>query len=250
MPKSIPVPVRQKLWERACRGEAVRSLAESFGLAPRTIRHLLKRFRDRGDGSLPPSYRTPQPPDHAHPEAVRQAVLAMRRDHPSWGAELIRVMLGESQPQVAWPTAPTICRWLRAANLARASAGRKPGSSTARADRPHQTWQIDASEHIPLADKSEACWLRILDEATGAVLRTEVFPPGLLDPGRPPRHSGRPEADVPAVGAARAAESRQRGALGVAGRSAHRSGLLAGRDRRGGDGQSATLPAGQWRGGA
>ena len=249
MPKSVPVPVRQKLWERASRGESVASLADAFGLSPRTVRHLLKRCRDQGASGLIPSYAPPPSPPHAHPETIRQAVLALRRDHPTWGAELIRAILGEAQPQLAWPTPQAIRRWFRAADLARAPAGRRAGASRTRAEQPHQTWQIDASEHIRLADKSEVSWLRILDEATGAVLRTDVFPPRLLESGRPSRHPGDAEAVVPEVGPAPAAESRQRDALGVAGRPAHRPGLLAGGPGRRGPGQSAWLPPGQWRGG-
>jgi hypothetical protein len=249
MPKSVPVPVRQKLWERAFQGESVNSLADAFGLSPRTIRHLLKRCRDQGEMGLIPGYRVPKSPDHAHPETIRQAVLALRRDHPSWGAELIRVMLADDKPQVAWPSPSTIRRWFRAAELAHAPAGRRARASSTRADQPHQTWQIDASEHIPLADKTEVCWLRISDEATGAVLRTDVFPPRLLDSGRPSGHSGQPEAVVPAVGPAQATAGRQRCPLGIAGRPAHRPGLLAGGDRRRGLGQSAVFSPVQWRGG-
>ncbi len=250
MPKSVPVPVRQNLWERASRGESVASLADAFGLPPRTVRHLLKRRRDQGRPGLIPSYGPPKLPAHAHPEATRRTVLDLRRDHPTWEAELIRVMLAEAQPQFAWPSQQTIRRWFRAAGLAHAPAGRRPGASAARAELPHQTWQVDASEHTPLADKSEVCWLRIVDEATEAVLRTDVFPPRLLDPGRPPRHPDRLAAGIPAVGAARAAEGRQRGPLGVAGRPAHRPGLLAGGAGRRGRGQPAAPPPGQWRGGA
>ena len=157
-------------------------------------------------------------------------------------------MLAEAQPQFAWPSPQTIRRWFRAAELAHAPAGRRPGASAA-GRAPHQTWQIDASEHIPLADKTEVCWLRIVDEATGAVLRTDVFPPRLLDPGRPRRHPDGAEAGVPAVGPARAAEGRQRCALGIAGRPAHRPGLLAGGPGCRGDRQPASSSPGQWRGG-
>jgi hypothetical protein len=31
---------------------------------------------------------------------------------------------------------------------------------------------MDAAELIPLADRTRVCWLRIVDEATGAVLET------------------------------------------------------------------------------
>jgi hypothetical protein len=85
MPKPVPIPVREKLWERAARGESAACLAEFYDLSPRTVRHLLKRARERGDSGLLPSYRAPSTLDHAHPDEVREAVLALRRDHPTWG---------------------------------------------------------------------------------------------------------------------------------------------------------------------
>src|SRR4051812_23684097 len=57
MPKPVPVPVRQKLWERARSGETTASLARAFDVSPRTVRQLLKRFRDRGPDALRPDYR-------------------------------------------------------------------------------------------------------------------------------------------------------------------------------------------------
>ncbi|HSQ56139.1 MAG TPA: helix-turn-helix domain-containing protein, partial [Gemmata sp.] len=56
MPKPVPIPVWRKLLQRAQQGESTASLAAAFGLPPRTVRHLRKRFRDRGpDGvNAPP----------------------------------------------------------------------------------------------------------------------------------------------------------------------------------------------------
>jgi hypothetical protein len=45
-----------------------------------------------------------------------------------------------------------------------------------RAERPHQGWQTDASEDLRLQGKQRACWLRVVDECSGAFLKTLVFP--------------------------------------------------------------------------
>ena len=60
MPKPVPIPVRRKLLHRAQQGESTASLAAAFDLAPRTVRHLMKRFRDRGPDGILPAYHTPQ----------------------------------------------------------------------------------------------------------------------------------------------------------------------------------------------
>src|SRR5205814_3520080 len=98
----------------------------------------------------------------------------------------------------------------------------------AKATQPHEIWQVDASERIPLANRQQVCWLRVVDEASGAVLGTAVFPPSLREPGASPGHPSPAAGAVQAVGLARATAGGQRHALGLPRRSAHRLGLLAG----------------------
>lgn len=205
MPKPVPIPVRRKLLHRARSGEGAAELAAAFGLPVRTVRHLLKRFRDRGDGALAPDYRAPRGLPHAHAAAVRDASLGLRREHPGWGAELIRVALRVRRPELPSPSAASLRRWFRDAGLGPAPRGHRASGSRGRAAEPHQTWQVDASERIPLRDGRQVSWLRVVDEASGAVLGTAVFPPGLLEPGRAPGHPGHAAAVVRAMGPARAA---------------------------------------------
>jgi len=56
--------------------------------------------------------------------------------------------------------------------------GRRPAIATLRAARPHQVWQIDAAEQVGLRSGQRVSWLRVVDECSGAVLRTVVFPQG------------------------------------------------------------------------
>jgi len=44
-----------------------------------------------------------------------------------------------------------------------------------RAGQPHEVWQMDAVECLRLQDGSGACWLRMSDEYSGAILATDVF---------------------------------------------------------------------------
>lgn len=218
MPKPIPVPIRRLLQERARQGETASQLAEAFALSPRTVRNLLQRFRQLGDAAIAPSYRRPEtPPAHAKPDEMRQAALALRRDHPTWGAGLIRVAMAQEHPDWACPHDRTIRRWLRLAGLGPAPPGRPTGPSMARATQAHDTWQVDASEHIRLKDGREVSWLRVVDEATGAVLMTAVFPPRVLDPGRPARDPGGAASGLRPVGAADEAAGGQRLAVGISG---------------------------------
>ena len=88
MPAPVPLPIRQALWRRWKRGATATELSQAFGLPVRTVRGLLRRWRDRGKAALAPDYtrRRDLPPASAPP--VFEAAVQRRRDHPAWGAGL------------------------------------------------------------------------------------------------------------------------------------------------------------------
>jgi hypothetical protein len=89
---------------------------------------------------------------------------------------MIRLELEEHYPTL--PTARTLRRHLHHAGLQPAPAGRTPVADrprVPRATQPHAGWQTDASEELRLQGKQRACWLRVVDECTGAFLKTLVF---------------------------------------------------------------------------
>jgi hypothetical protein len=246
MPRAIPSAVRHAIWQRSRDGQDVSTIAGAFGLAPRTVRHLLSRFRRGGRAALAVSYQacgraTPKPAD-----ALVQAVLQMRRDHPTWGAGLIRVML---RPQrldaAAVPGVRTLQRWLARAGLAPAPVGRRTKGVPRRAKRPHEVWQMDAAEQVRLRSGIRICWLRLVDEASGAVLWTKVFPPAALAPRAARRDPNRTPQGVPAVGPPRTPPGRQRRALGLLERPADGPGTVAQRPGSGPGVQPAAFAPGQ-----
>jgi hypothetical protein len=198
MPRATPLPVREKLWQRAQQGDSPAVLAHTFRLPLRTVRHLLQRFRQAGAEALKPAYRCPTAPADPTAPAWRAQALDLRRQHPTWGAPFVRVVLQEQYPQQLCPEARTLQRWFRQAGLTPARPGRRRGATLPyrRAQRPHEVWQMDASEYIALATGERLCWLRVVDECSGAVLQTVVFPPPLVEPATGARH---PDATASAL---------------------------------------------------
>src|SRR6266853_3397878 len=227
MPAPIPVPVRQAILQRWQKGESVGRLAEELDLSPRTVRHLVRRLAQRGRLGLHPDYARCATKAGPKPSAMFLKVVQMRQQHPTWGAGLIRVLLQEER--VACPSERTLQRWFRCAALVPAPPGRRPSSDAYRARRPHEVWQMDAAERIALGSGERVSWLRLVDECSGAVLQTTIFPPGVLEPSGT---HGRATDVAPgffAVGTARAVPCRQRRPLGIEGRLAHRLGAVVDR---------------------
>src|SRR5207248_1658164 len=152
MPRPIPVPLRQAIWRRYQDGQDGPTIAQALGLVPRTVRHLLGRFRRGDPAPLGPSYDR----------------------------------CGAATP--------------------------KPAESL-----------------VQLRTGQLVCWLRIVDECSGAVLGTAVFPPRPLDSGPAAGDPGATAAGLRSLGPARAVAGGQRGALGHAGRPADGPGVVVAR---------------------
>ncbi len=98
----------------------------------------------------------------------------MRRLHPRWGAGRILVQLLRCCAIRPLPHAATVRRWLRQAGLAAPTPPDTP-DRVPHATEPHQIWQMDAAEQVPLRTPQRVCWLRLVDEASGAVLFSRVY---------------------------------------------------------------------------
>jgi hypothetical protein len=215
MPRAIPGAVRQLLWLRHQQGESTTTLAAAYALSPRGVRAFLHRLRARGPLAVRPDYPAPPPPPHAKPAACRTEVLQRRREHPTWGAAWRLTILRQRFPDRPWPLARTAPRWLRAAGLNPAPRGRRPGSNAQRATQPHEVWQMDGAECIRLANGGQVCWLRRVDEFTGAALQTTLFPPSPALSGRYAAGPGGLAPGFHAVGPAGPDPRGQRRAVGI-----------------------------------
>jgi transposase len=192
MPSPIPVPVRQAIFRRSEKGHSVSQIAAQCHLSERTVRHLLQQFREQGLEASQTRYRRGPQKTSSPRRALRQQVVSLRKEHPTWGAELLHVLLEDTQLPQAIPSARTLRRWLQGAGCQPAPRGRRPDADRKRGTSPHDVWQMDASEDIALKGGRRASWLRIVDESTGAVLGTWVFPPRPLESGSHSRGAGMP----------------------------------------------------------
>jgi len=195
MPRATELPLRLAIAQMARLGASPPEIARQLDLPLSTVRDLARRAlqAEAGDQSLAdlaPRYHDcgrhpgPDPP-------LLEAVLDLRRQHPRWGALRIRVELTRIAPDAEIPSDRALRRWLHRHGLAPAPPGRPRATSWHRAERPHQTWQVDAADQKRLATGRMISWLRVVDECSGAALHSRVFPPRLLRPGARGAGAGR-----------------------------------------------------------
>jgi transposase len=184
MPSPISFALRQRIAQLMQSGCSAAQIAAQLRLAPRTVQRLVHQFREHPD-DLTPQYRPgtqPTPCDHP----LFAFACDLRRQHPTWGAPLIRVHLFREthRRQLSSnlvPSARTLQRWFADdPHLATpAPSGRKPLARITPTE-PHDIWQMDAVEQLRLGNGQGVSWLRLVDQFSGAILSTAVFPPRLL----------------------------------------------------------------------
>jgi transposase len=181
MPAALPVPLRQQMARLHAEGHRLTEIAVQLEVRYRTLRSWWRRYCREGEAGLRPHYERCGPRGPRAP-AVHAAALALKREHPTWGAGLIRLELARQLPRDTVPQARALQRWFRAAGLQRPRA-QPPPVVRQRGREAHAVWQVDAKERLRLADGSGASVLTVTDEATGALLGLTPFPPLPLEPG-------------------------------------------------------------------
>lgn len=182
MPRAIPQPLRQELVRRHLAGEPLHQLAAALQLPYRSARGIWRRYRQRGEAGLVPDYARCGRSGPRYPRTLQETALTLKREHPRWGAPLIRLHLQEQHPGQPLPRVRTLQLWFRQAGV-QTPRTRRPSAPRQRAQQAHAVWQLDGKEGMRLADGTPTVALNLVDEATGAVLSAAVFPPGEVRPG-------------------------------------------------------------------
>lgn len=147
---SSPMSKRQEFIDAllAERG-SFQQLCATFSITPKTGYKWRQRFREGGPAALADGSHAPKQPAHQLPSVVREAILALREAHPTWGARKLKARLQQQHPTTAWPAASTITLVCKRAGLIAPSRRRDPALTrwaTPRLttpDAPNRVWATD-----------------------------------------------------------------------------------------------------------
>jgi hypothetical protein len=248
MPRALPLPLREQIVEAHQGGQPLTVIAQVLHLKYRSVRQIWGRYRQAGEAGLQTHYAHCGRASPFSP-ALHQAALTLKREHPRWGAGLIRLELAGQFPDQPLPRERTLQRWLQRAGLQPARP-QPPPVARDRAQTVHEVWEIDAKEQMRLADGSGTSVLTVTDEASGALLEAVVFPPLPLGAGRPPGGAAGPGGVLRPLGATAADPGGQWDAVGQPLGPAAGAGAVVGGVRDRADLEPSPLSAGERQGGA
>jgi transposase len=145
-------------------------LCRQFGISRITGYKWVSRYEEGGAGALRDRSHAPRNHPSQVPEAVEEAVLTARSEHPHWGPVKLRLWLDETAPHVEWPAPSTIGELLRRNGL---TVGRKNRAINSAASGP--AWNVDLGESFPCLDGRDCFPLTIADSRSGWLIRCQAL---------------------------------------------------------------------------
>ena len=180
MPAATPMHQRQEIVKRHQAGQSLAQIARDMQLSEATVRNIWRFFQQHH--KLEPNYAACAKTEPRKAPAVYQQAIALKREHPRWGAGLIWVELAERFAESALPSERTLQRWFHRAGLVEVRNRTQVAQpALKRGEQAHEVWAVDAKEAIALGNGEVVSWLLISDEGSGAVLETRLFPHQALE---------------------------------------------------------------------
>ena len=156
-------------------------LAERYGISRKTAYKWVGRYIADPVGGLCEQSRAPATHGRACAPALRQAVIALRRQHPTWGPKKLRAILRQRPGATRWPAASTMGDWVREAGL---SAPRRRvryltplTQPLAHAQAPNEVWTADFKGWFRTGDGTRCDPLTLADAYSRFVLSCRITSP-------------------------------------------------------------------------
>jgi hypothetical protein len=134
------------------------------------------------EGRIHPNYANCGSKEPHTSQRVYRTALFLKYAHPTWGAPLIRHLIQQKWADEVVPSERSLQRWFKQAGY-HAPRKKIPGERRkGRSPVVHAVWELDSREDIHLANGQPLVWLVVSDEASGAILKGQVFPSGQSEP--------------------------------------------------------------------
>lgn len=164
------------------RGEwTMTELAARYQISRKTAYKWVDRYDADPAAGLADRSRAPKAHGRAMSDPLRDAILALRRRHPSWGPKKLRAILQERQPGDVWPAASTMGDLLRREGLSQPRRRTRyvvpVTQPLAAAETANDVWTADFKGWFRTGDGTRCDPLTIADACSRFVLCCRIVPP-------------------------------------------------------------------------
>jgi transposase InsO family protein len=132
-------------------------LCDLHGISRKTGYKLLRRIAEEGiEEGVRDRSRAPKTCPHRMDEALADALVELRREHPSWGPKKIVGVLERRLPQYEWPAASSVGDLLKRRGMVQPRRRRPqpghPGRGATPMSEPNAVWTADFKGHARTRD--------------------------------------------------------------------------------------------------
>lgn len=155
-------------------GYGVSDLARGYGISRKTAYKWIRRYQEEGAGGLQERSRAPHHCSHAVAEDVAEQIVAVKKDHPSFGPKKVLDRLRELEPAMALPADSTAGEILKAAGLVKKRRYKRPYPADPQpfelGNRNNALWSVDYKGQYRTAGERWCYPLTVTDNASRYVL--------------------------------------------------------------------------------
>ena len=192
MPWSQTTPMHQKTLFIAdhLRGtRPVSELCSEYGISRKTAYKWIERYIRCGPAGLEDRSRRPRHAPNATPPAVVEALLALRRRHPTWGSKKLLAVIHRRHPQWPLPGRSAACDILRRHGLVRRKTHRRlighPGKPSGLILAPNHVWCADFKGQFRMGNGRYCYPLTVSDGYSRFLLGCHGLPSTMVDGAKP-----------------------------------------------------------------
>ena len=160
-------------------GESFAALCRRYGISTQCGYKWKARFKEMGEDGLKPQSRAPHRHPNETPEDVVEALLEMRRAHPTWGPRKVLAKLMQTMPELEVPATSTVGDILKRNGLVvpRRRRPRPPryNDRLTIGSHPNDVWAADFKGQFRVRN-GRMCWpLTVTDMRSRFLLRCQAL---------------------------------------------------------------------------
>lgn len=160
--------------------ETISGLCRVYGISRTTAYKWIERYEEDDEDGLADRSRRPHRSPGATPDHIAEAVISLRREHPSWGPKKLVALLARRHPRWEIPAASTVGDLLKRAGLVPTRSCRRGSAPSpipgGRGSRANAVWCVDYKGEFKLGSGVYCYPLTVSDEHSRFLLECQGFP--------------------------------------------------------------------------